>query len=296
MNKKNKKERCFIFFIFFLIIFVFFRPEKTKAAVIFQSNADSASTCQDIFYDANCYGGGACAVSTTQANSGTKSIRLTYGVNEAGCELKPEAFSSTTSLFTRKYEFYDSNWTGNWPIGLKTSRYFTTSDWSTGSEPSAYAYASEKLIWQTYGATCSENYGMGLNVAILNLDLEDTYGAGENFGNGLPYIRAGRWYKYETWMVLNSGVNVADGVLKIWIDDVLVYDNNSVVWKSSLRGVPNGSGWQSMWFGGNYSGATCGNPSTTLYRYIDDVYLSTTLDRGAADTTPPAAPTGLSVN
>jgi hypothetical protein len=34
-----------------------------------------------------------------------------------------------------------------------------------------------------------------------------------------------------------------------------------------------------MWLGGNYSGATFGNPSTTLYRYIDDVYVSTTLDR-----------------
>jgi hypothetical protein len=34
-----------------------------------------------------------------------------------------------------------------------------------------------------------------------------------------------------------------------------------------------------MWFGGNYSGATFGGPTETLYRYIDDLYLSKTLDR-----------------
>jgi len=31
-----------------------------------------------------------------------------------------------------------------------------------------------------------------------------------------------------------------------------------------------------MWFGGSYSGATFGGPTTTLHRYISDPYLSTT--------------------
>ncbi len=45
-------------------------------------------------------------------------------------------------------------------------------------------------------------------------------------------------------------------------------------------------GWRSGYsetgcrrYTGNYSGATFGDPSETLYRYIDDLYLSTTLDR-----------------
>ncbi len=80
-------------------------------------------------------------------------------------------------------------------------------------------------------------------------------------------------------MVLNSAVDVADGVLRIWIDDQIVYDDDAVVWKSTSRQVPNGEGWQSMWFGGNYSGADFGGPSVPVDRYVDDVYLSTTLDR-----------------
>lgn len=258
------------------------------SAVIFNSDIETATTCRNVFTaDVNCYDGGACAVSTAQAHSGTKSIRLAYPNDEAGCALAPPPFPATTSLYTRKYEYFDNNWVTNWPVGLKTSRYFTTNTWSTGAEPNGYAYASEKMVWQTYGATCNENYGMGLNTAIFNLDLEATYKANVNFSNNLPYIRTGHWYKIETWMVLNSAVNVADGVLKHWVDDVLVYENNAVAWKSTVRGVPNGIGWQSMWFGGNYSGAVCGGPSTTLYRYIDDVYLSTTLDRENLPLSPP---------
>lgn len=282
--------------VFFVLSMVLLFANSGFSKVIFQNDMESASSCTGVFTnDVNCYDGGACAISTTRARSGSKSVRLTYGVDEAGCELKPSPFAPTTSLYTRKYEYYDGNWPTNWPVGLKTSRYFTTNNWSTGSEPNGYAYASEKLIWQTYSANCNEQYGMGLNFAIFNLDLEKMYGSGDLFGNGLPYIRAGKWYKYETWMVLNSAVNVADGVLKVWIDDVLVYNNTAVVWKSSSRGVPNGTGWQSMWFGGNYSGAVCGNPSTTLYRYIDDVYLSTTLDRDGGQAVPPSPPTGLRV-
>jgi hypothetical protein len=86
-------------------------------------------------------------------------------------------------------------------------------------------------------------------------------------------------------MVLNSGLDVNDGVLQVWIDDVLVYSDTSVAWLSSERGITQGGNyWADMWFGGNYSGGYWNSeetprPSETVYRYIDDLYLSTTLDR-----------------
>jgi hypothetical protein len=274
----GKMKRIFIVILSSLLLML---SSSAYSAVIMENDMESVTTCLQAFTnDVNTYDGGACAISTTYAHSGSNSIRLTYPNDEAGIELKPPPFEATTSLYTRKWEYYDSNWPTNWPVGLKTSRYFTASNWSTGAEPDAYAYASEKLIWQTYGGDASDTYARGMNIAIFNLDLEATYSA------TIGYIQAGTWNKYETWMVLNSALNAADGVLQVWINDVEVYNNTAVVWRSSARGVPNGTGWQSMWFGGNYSGATFGAPSTTLYRYIDDVYLSTTLDRSADVTAP----------
>ncbi len=242
------------------------------------SNDVETDTLNTIF-DVNQYGGIGIGISEDVAHSGTKSIKLSYTKDEQGVELRVAPFAPTVSLYTRKYEYYSSSWAKNWPIGLKTSRFFTKSDFTAGPQPTASAYMSEKLIWQSYNATCQEDFAYGLNNAVYDLDLKANYQPSQLFKNGLPYIRTNHWYKYETWMVLNSGVDVPDGVLKVWIDDVLVYSNVNLKFKSSTRGVPNGTGWQTMWFGGNYSGGPCGDPSAQLDRYIDDVYLSTTLDR-----------------
>lgn len=244
-------------------------------ADVIMSNDMEAGTLSGIFDDVNEYGGVIVGLSTDVAHSGSRSVKITYPVDEAGVELKITPFTATRSLYTRKYEYYAPGWEGNWPVGLKTSRYFTTPNFSNTNT----AYMSEKLIWQTYSTSCSENYALGMNNAISDLDLETTYRTTTLFGNGLPYIRTGRWYKYETWMVLDSAVDAGDGVLQIWIDGNLVYSNAQVPWRSTSRGTAGStSGWQSMWFGGNYSGAVCGNPSQALVRYIDDVYVSTTLD------------------
>jgi hypothetical protein len=48
-----------------------------------------------------------------------------------------------------------------------------------------------------------------------------------------------------------------------------------------------------MWFGGNYSGAVFGGPDRAVNRYIDDMYLSTTLDRSNAIA--PKAPSAIQV-
>jgi hypothetical protein len=239
----------------------------------------NSSTQNQPFMDVNRYGGVEINISEDYFHSGNKSVKIGYPNDEAGVELKPPPFSESESLYIRKYEYYAPGWEGNWPVGLKTSRYFTTLDYSVGSSPEAYVYMSEKLIWQSYNSSCDEDFALGMNNAIFNRDLVKMYDGDEIFGNGLPYIRTGHWYKFETWIVLNSAVDMPDGVLQVWIDDVLVYSDSTVIWKSADRGCPNGEGWQSMWFGGNYSGAVCNDPDRTVYRYIDDFYLSYSLDR-----------------
>lgn len=262
-----------------VIILLVMIPLSGYGKEIFKWDCESLSigklnngTQNQPFDDVNRYAGIITEISNKYAHSGEKSIKLGYPHNEAGVELQVNDLGSTKSLYTRKYEYFETGWEKNWPVGLKTSRYFTGND-------SSYAYMSEKLIWQSYDSSCNEEYGMGMNNAIGNKDLVDWYQSSELFKNNRPYIRTGHWYKFETWMVLNSAVDVPDGILKVWIDDVLVYSNESLSWKETSRGRINGEGWTRMWFGGNYSGAICGNPSTTLYRYIDDLYVSTTLDR-----------------
>ena len=245
-----------------------------SSEVLFSNDIESG-TLNNIFFDVNTFDGVTVDISSDFAHSGTKSIKIGYPVDEAGLQIQIAPFTSTPTLFTRKYEYYAPGWEGNWPVGLKTGRYFSKPDFTTTG---GYAYMSEKLIWQGYDSPCNEDYAKGMNNAIYNLDLVSWYGSTKLFGNGLPYIRTGHWYKFETWIVMNSAVDATDGVLKIWVDNNLVYSKTNVVWRSSSRGTPNGAGWQSMWFGGNYSGAVCGAPSQTLYRYIDDLYVSTTLD------------------
>jgi hypothetical protein len=249
-----------------------------ESSGFFSSDIES-TTLDQVFIEVNQYGGVEVSISTDVAHSGSQAIKVTYTADEGGVELKPAPFAATSSLFVRKYEYYAPGWEGNWPVGLKTSRCFTRSDWSTENEPNAYAYLSEKLVWQTYAGDPDDEYGRGLNNAVFNLDIEATYPPDALFGNGLPFIRTGHWYKMETWLVLNSAVDAADGVMQVWIDDQSVLDRSDVAWRSTTRGVPNGDGWQSMWFGGNYSGAVFGGPSQPVDRYIDDIYLSTTLDR-----------------
>jgi len=243
-----------------------------------------------LFQDVNRSGGIVCEFSNEQSFFGNKSIKMTYEFNEGQAEIKPFPFAhygvtagDVAQLFCRKYEYYAPGWEGNWPVGMKTSRYFSHPAYRLqdprNRQDINWFYMSEKLIYQTYACTCNEEYGLGLNCAIVNLDLKETYKPDQLFGNNLPYIRTGHWYKYETWVVANSAPDVPDGALQIWIDDVLVYNNISVPYKSNIRKCPFGGGWKSMWFGGNYSGARCGAPSVPVHRYIDGLYLSTTLDR-----------------
>jgi len=73
------------------------------------------------FDDINKYDGGNSYISNTLAHSGSNSVRIDYPNDEAG--VSPTIyFPSTQTLFTRKYEYYDSAWAGNWPVGLKTSK------------------------------------------------------------------------------------------------------------------------------------------------------------------------------
>lgn len=295
--------------------------------VIFNPNLNNISTLQEIFpggalddgNGVNNYAGGTAVLVSgfsRLGNTGT-CIRLGYPNDEAGVELKVAPFAATTTLFCRKYEYYNiandpnapgasasPSWDYNWPAGLKTSRYFTHEDFTTDNGSGGWAYQSEKLIYYPEyqsGIGSDWQYARGFGSANYVLDKDGYYttpyrdpnraGGGWSVsqndtpfnistGNTLPWIRAGQWYKYESWLQLNTAPDVSDGIWRVWINDVQVVNMTDVNWVSVSRGCSNGlAGWRAMWFGGNMSSATFGHPGGTMYRYIDGIYLSTTLDR-----------------
>lgn len=267
-----------------------------SAGVIFNPDMEAMTDVAQVFtHDRNTYGypveGSAVLVTDPNPRPGTtKSVRLRYPNDEAGVELQPPPFDAGPALFARHYMRFSSGWATNWPYGLKTSRFFTRPDF--GNAGGTYAYISEKLIWNgggsppesdtTWNSDADSQYGLGLNCATQDQDLITEYTSGMLISNGQPYIRENVWYKCERWYVLNSAVDVHDGIMQIWINDVLVVNRTNVAYKRSTNPsqTVNGTSWQSMWFGGNYSGATFGGPTVSpLDRYESGYYLSSTLDR-----------------
>lgn len=229
----------------------------------------------------------------------SKSIRLDYTADEDGTDLillgtsQGGQFPSTTTLFVRTYEYFDGAWSGNWPQGLKTGRFFTRPDGvSCGDDPYNVPYVSEKIIYPGYETSPDpriQAYVTNGSWAYCNRfgaipdEFGGTYDSADVFANGLPYIRTGVWYKFERWYVMNSGNDVADGVIRLWIDDQEVVNLTNIPFRSVTRDTANtangyGTTWMSGWIGGNYSntGTFTGG---TKHRYISDPYFSTTLDR-----------------
>lgn len=264
------------------------------SGVFFNPNFDSFSTVNSMYDDHNTVGTIAVAFdsSVTRSGGASKSVRIDYSADEdewtGTVDLQARGVSTgeSTTLYTRKFMRFDSLWETHWPVGLKTSRYFTD---RLGR--SNYAYMSEKYIWQKYPPPTEDGdpnaqYVWGLNHACFNNDRVQQYTSGMLFGNGLPYIRSGRFYLFETFIQMNSADNVGDGKLHCRVDGVAVKTDNNVAFLASLRtdgagGQPEfGSKWQSFWFGGNISVATNNNfpAGQQLKRYETDHYASTTAD------------------
>ena len=84
----------------------------------------------------------------------------------------------------------------------------------------------------------------------------------------IPLESPTEWLDLRYFMQWNTPGN-SDGVLMIWHDNQLVYENQAVDWfdNESLR--PDG-----FWIGGNYSGGQAGQPIPTARRQIDNAFAA----------------------
>ncbi|WP_243373863.1 hypothetical protein [Geotalea sp. SG265] len=109
------------------------------------------------------------------------------------------------------------------------------------------------------------------------------------------------WHKYLWEFDAQSSPITADGIIRLWVDDVLVYENTSVQW-TAYGNIKNGTlfqygnidpyGWNFAYIQGNLSGDYNG---PVKYLYWDDYIVATTkaevdsfLGTGSVPTAPAA--------
>lgn len=90
------------------------------------------------------------------------------------------------------------------------------------------------------------------------------------------------WHKYLWEFVAQSSPTAADGTIRLWVDDVVVWENTSVQW-NSYGNIANGTlfqygqvapyGWNFLYLQGNLSGDYNG---PVKYLYWDDYVIATT--------------------
>lgn len=106
-------------------------------------------------------------------------------------------------------------------------------------------------------------------------------------------LQSGRWYTIEVRRMLNDP-NVANGILQMWVDGVLVMDYRNVTFR-----VPrNGSYGANFTYGTNWvmiSDYALQGVTQDQSIYYDDVKLSTTYIGTGSGGTPPSAPTNLRI-
>lgn len=86
-----------------------------------------------------------------------------------------------------------------------------------------------------------------------------------------------RWYRVETQVRMNSTMAAPDGIIRVWIDGVLKYEDTAVRFTN-----PSWSGdvsWKYWWFGmqreGTDTGGGAPEPSIDEMRYWDNVEYGT---------------------
>ena len=84
------------------------------------------------------------------------------------------------------------------------------------------------------------------------------------------------WHQIEIEVVMNTVSTVSDGILKVWVDDVLLISRTDVRWSDNASLME----WRRTNFDPYYGGQNASHnvPSET-YLYVDHVYVATSTNR-----------------
>ncbi len=85
-------------------------------------------------------------------------------------------------------------------------------------------------------------------------------------------IERNRWYTIEFAVLPNQRKGVANGAIKVWINGVLVIDQEGLDFKKVAQNDQDGVGFQSFWVSAYYGGPTMPHP--TMWLWYDNIAVA----------------------
>jgi len=263
-------------------------PALASAETYFSDGAEGYTSAADAVSRGPWTGvdqsGGTAGPSKNYAHTGSQSIRICYGANEAQAYMEIQ-LPKLTHLFFRWWELRERagdfsgalnyDWSGEKFNRLRSAEIGSSGvDYPLGWSAKGGGFGSP-------GVTDAGNIGLFGNSTASN--------GADMFSYSYPMNR-GEWHMFE--VELNLGTQgSSNGATRMWIDDKLVAE------KVSVNLLPKSSATiDRIWVGGWYSGAT---PANNSCRYVDDIVVASSKigSSGGTPTAPsPSSPTNVQAN
>jgi hypothetical protein len=216
---------------------------------------------------------------TTNTPSGGGALRMTYpaetySTSTGGGRAEYVIPGQPTELYMGHWMKWSSPYTWN-PIGTKIDYLFMR-------DPAVPSGGRDNFL------TMVQNAGSTL---VFTQQLWNAPGTQNRYPNrGSVTFQLNRWYWFEIHARLNT-VGRADGLLEIWVDDVLIMQHNDVTYRTT--NTPWGAYQHSPEWGGGG-----GTIPQNQYFWVDHTVISTTRigspgGGAGGDTSPPSRPVGL---
>lgn len=254
---------------------VFFLGTNAYAGALFYDNFESGN----FSYKENGFGwngtssgtGDNISVATDIAHSGTRSAKFTYGGgaagNDAWSELRYILGKNMNDVYIQWYQYFPNGSDGLGPKWVHRSESPSNNKfmrlWS--DDYSNFTVKTGLSFWAVGGGDSQIGPDGGSNQTGLQL-LAPKDSAGMNDS------RRGRWVKFQYHAKTATSAN-NDGVIQLWVDDVLTINNTSAALYPS-----NGTG--NYFRNGYIMGWSNSGFDQTSSTYIDDVTISDTFIGG----------------
>ena len=250
---------------------VLFLATNAYAGALFYDNFESGNFSHKEsefgWNGTNAGSGDALSVSTDIAHSGTHSVKFTFGGGPAGAdawsELRYILGKNMTEVYVQWYQYFPNGTEGLGP------RWYHRSDGPSNNKLFKL-WADNYSGYTVMTGISSEPLAGGDSTFYTDYGTNQTGGNG-NFGKatdrvGLTNKLRGRWVKFQYHVKTASSAN-NDGVLQMWVDDVLTV-NNTTLNLYPLDGVGNyfRNGYMMGWSNSGFA--------QTTNTYVDDVTIS----------------------
>jgi hypothetical protein len=242
-----------------LILALFFLPYTVHATVLLTESFENGWNGWTHDY------GGSSIVTDSSAPSGTHTLMFTYPaaswISGNGPDIDKKSFTPSSEIYFQYWFKYEAGF-------------------DDGEVTNKLVYIDlESAPGGTNVAIMGHNQwsGNGIWWVVQQPSAPDQNTWGYSSGYSLSY---GVWHKMTVHMKMNTSPGVSDGVMQIWMDDVLIINNSKQLYALSNQ---SGQKFTAFEFSPVYG---MGTPSHMQYLWFDDLTIQTT-PFGIGGTPPP---------